>query len=321
MALDPRVAAILAEDVASGAPPCWRLSPAEARAQAERDIPARAGPLEPVEALVELEAPGEGGAIPITVFRPASLRSPARGLVFLHGGGWVVGSRRTHEPLCRALASTAGIAVASVEYRLAPEHPFPAAVEDAWAAVAWLAERATSLDLDPHGLGVGGDSAGGNLAAVVARRSRDAGLALACQLLLWPVTDTSRESSSYGEFAEGCGLSREDMRWFIGHYLQGSGRDDPDAAPLLARELAGLPPALVLTAEHDVLRDEGEAYARRLQEAGVPTLLRREPGMVHGFFDYLGVLPYARTALAELAAVLSDVLAGADPGAHGLARP
>jgi acetyl esterase len=301
--LDPQVAALLAEAAASGARQLWELPLAEARAQATREMLAKAGPPEPVESVLELVVPASP-VVPVTLFRPAGVSAPVPALVFFHGGGWVLGERRTHESLCRALSNAADIAVASVEYRLAPEHPFPAASADAWAATAWIAERAASLVLDPERLAVGGDSAGGNLAATVARRARDEGLGLACQLLVYPATDLAHESSSYEQFAEGYGLTRTEMRWYIDLYLQGAAPDDPLASPLGAADFEGLPPAIVATVEYDVLRDEGEAYAAALARSGVPVELRRFAGLAHGSIGDLGAVDRAREAMLEIAALL-----------------
>ncbi|MGE3822185.1 MAG: alpha/beta hydrolase, partial [Isosphaeraceae bacterium] len=197
-----------------------------------------------------------------------------------------------------------------VDYRLAPEHPFPAAVDDAEAATRWVAERGRSLGLDPDRLAVGGDSAGGNLAAVVARRARDAGSpALAYQCLIYPATDADFETPSYLENAEGFLLTRAAMMWYWNHYLADpSRRADPDASPLRAADLAGLPPATVVTAEYDPLRDEGNAYAQRLEASGVPVRHRRYEGLIHGFLRRHHLLDRGKAALDELAADLREAL-------------
>jgi acetyl esterase len=210
------------------------------------------------------------------------------------------------------LTNAAGVAVVSVDYRLAPEHPFPAAPDDAYAAVAWLAEpaNAAGLGLDPSRLAVGGDSAGGNLAAVVARRARDrGGPRLALQLLIYPVTDAALDTPSYHENADGYMLTRTAMEWYWDQYVPDlTRRSDPDASPLRAADLSGLAPALVLTAGHDVLRDEAEAYARRLDAAGVPVRLVRYPGMIHGFLRRYTVFEQGKIALGVVAETLRDAL-------------
>ncbi|MFQ5427224.1 MAG: alpha/beta hydrolase [Gaiellales bacterium] len=229
-------------------------------------------------------------------------------MVYFHGGGWVIGDLDTHDGVARALANRARSVVVSVDYRLAPEHPFPASIDDAWAATAWVAEHGPQ-GIDRDRLAVGGDSAGGNLAAIVARRARERDLDLRFQLLVYPVTDFDLGTRSYLDYAEGCGLSRDAMRWFWDLYVPSEqSRASPDASPLRARDVTGLPPALVQTAEFDVLRDEGEAYAARLEEAGVPVTLTRYDGLIHGFIRMPGVLDRASDALDEAAAALRAAL-------------
>jgi acetyl esterase len=213
-------------------------------------------------------------------------------IVYFHGGGWVIGSMEQSDPLGRALAEQSGSAVLLVDYRLAPEAPFPAAVEDAWSSVLWLAANAADLGLASLPVVVAGDSAGGNLAAVVALRARDSGgPELAAQVLVYPVTDYDPETASYVDPANQLLLTRESMEWFWGHYISDpAGRLHPEASPLRA-DVAGVAPAIVLTAEHDVLRDEGEKYAAALEAAGVPVRSRRFAGQMHGFFSMVGILP------------------------------
>ena len=244
----------------------------------------------------ELAAVGDDavGGVPIRVYRPADGVLPA--LVYLHGGGWSIGDLNSADPMCRRLADEAGCVVVSVDYRLAPEHPFPAAVEDALTVTADVVRRAGRYGVAPEAVAVGGDSSGGNLAAVTARLVRDEGITLAHQLLLCPNTDSGLDSASFAEFGEGYGLSAAAMAWFFGHYLGCADRDDPRVAPLRAPDLAGLPSATVLTAEYDILRDEGEAYARALAAAGVPVGLRRFDGMVHNFVTMPEVFDDAVTA-------------------------
>ncbi len=221
------------------------------------------------------------GEVPVRLYRPAEGVLPA--LVYFHGGGWTIGDLISADPMCRRLAAEAGCVVVAVDYRLAPEHPFPAAVEDAFAVTAGVVRHAADYGIRPGAVAVAGDSAGGNLAAVTAQLARDAGLDLAHQLLMCANTDSGLDTPSFAEFAEGYGLSATGMAWFFGHYLGLADRSDPRIAPLRAADLSGLPPATVLTAEYDILRDEGEAYAVALEAAGTPVEHRRFDGMIHNF--------------------------------------
>jgi len=255
-------------------------------------------------------APGRGGDVPVRLYVPAAAPTPGPLLVYFHGGGWVQGSVATHDASCRLLAHLSGVRVLSVDYRLAPEHPYPAAVHDAISAYAWAAENAARLGVDPARLAVGGDSAGGNLAAVLALAARDDERlpAAAFQLLLYPVTDVAEKSGSYATFASGYLLTADGMDWFVGKYLPDPARRaEPDASPLRAPSLAGLPPAYVATCIPDVLRDEGEAYAARLREAGVPVATQRHD-QVHGFFNTTAVRS-SRAAFAQIAGALRQGLA------------
>ncbi len=232
-------------------------------------------------------------------------------LVWFHGGGWVIGDLDTTDVCCRLLANRSDAVVVSVDYRLAPEDPFPAGLEDCMTAVAWTVENAELLGVDPTRLAVGGDSAGGNLAAVVAQRNRDEfGPAIRFQLLVYPATDLTLSHPSVKENGEGYFLTRDAMVWFTDHYLSG-GADpkDPRVSPLFADSAAGLPPALVITAEFDPLRDEGEAYGAWLQEAGVPTTIVRYDGQIHGFFGMVGMLDDASKAIDQAADGLRAALA------------
>jgi acetyl esterase len=236
---------------------------------------------------------------------------PHPALVYYHGGGWVIGDLHTHDGLCRSLTNAARCAVLSVDYRLAPESKYPVAVEDSYAALLWIAANADRLGIDRRRIAVGGDSAGGNLATVVALAARDRkGPRLALQVLIYPVTDHDLDTRSYVENATGYVLTREGMRWFWNHYLarDAQGRE-PYASPLRASSLAGLPPALVITAEYDPLCDEGEAYAARLRDSGVPVTLTRYPGMFHGFVRMTNILDKARTALDEIASSVQKAFA------------
>jgi acetyl esterase len=222
----------------------------------------------------------------------------------------VIGGLESYDGVCRSLANAAGCAVLAIDYRLAPEHKFPAAVDDCYAAAAWAVSHAATLGADPARVAIGGDSAGGNLTAVVAQLARDRkGPALRFQLLVYPATNAGYDTPSYRENATGYFLELEGMRWFYDHYLRtDADRADPRASPLRATDLRGLPPALVVTAEFDPLRDEGEAYAAKLREAGVPVTLTRYHGMIHGFFSMAPLLDQGKQATAEAATALRAAL-------------
>jgi acetyl esterase len=310
MPLDPQAKHVLDATAALNLPPTETMTPEEARA-AMRARTAGLGPVQAVARVDEHRVPVRGGEITVRTYRPDG-PAPRPALVFFHGGGFVIGDLATHDGIARALANASGSVVASVDYRLAPEHRYPVAAEDAFAATAWVAREAERLGVDPARLAVGGDSAGGNLATVVALMARErGGPALRFQLLVYPVTRHGFETPSYEEFAEGYLLTREAMRWFWNHYLgdrPAAGRD-PYASPLLCPDLAGLPPALVMTAEYDPLRDEGEAYGERLRAAGVPVTVSRYPGMIHGFFRMTNHMDQARAALAQAATALRRAFA------------
>ncbi len=311
MPLDPQVQAFLDQIAASGAPPIHTLSVEAARNLALQDIPQLSEGPEAVKQVENREIPGPAGSIPIRIYTPEG-EGPLPLLVYFHGGGWVVCNLETHDALCRRLANEGSCIVVSVDYRLAPEHKFPAAVEDCYAATQWVANNASALNGDPTRIAVGGDSAGGNLAAVVTLLARDqGGPSLLFQLLIYPVTDYHTPGTpSYQENAEGYYLTREDMFWFWDLYLNNEAEArHPHASPLLAESLQGLPPALVITAEYDVLRDEGERYAQRLQGAGVPVVLKRYDSMIHGFFD-IGPFESGPQAIKEAMALLREAFAG-----------
>jgi acetyl esterase len=287
--------------------PAWPEAPiADVRAGMEATAAALFGPTPEVASTEDRAIPGPNGPIRIRIYRPAGAEPLLPALLYFHGGGWVIGSLDTHDGICRALCARTPCVVVAVDYRLAPEHRFPSAVEDAWAATVWVAERANELMLEPGNVAVGGDSAGGNLAAVVARRARDAGLPISLQLLIYPVCDHDLDTPSYREHAAGVGLTRDGMAAFWDHYVPDGDRSHPDASPLRVGDLAGVAPALVVTAEYDVLRDEGEAYAWRLEEAGVPVALTRYEGVIHGFVRIPAKIARAEPALDECAAALRD---------------
>jgi acetyl esterase len=268
------------------------------------------GDVIPVRKVEDRTVPGPAGDIPIRVYWPEG-EGPFPVLVFFHGGGFVLCSLETHDGQCRALANRAGCVVVSVDYRLAPEHPFPAAPEDCYAVTEWVAAHAARLDADPARLAVAGDSAGGNLAAVVALMARDrSGPALRFQLLVYPVTNHDFETLSYRENAEGYFLTTNTMKWFWGHYLADvADGSNPYASPLRAEDLSGLPPGFCITAGYDPLRDEGEAYAERLRAAGVSCPTERFPGMFHGFFGMQALLDEADRAVTLAAGALRKALA------------
>jgi acetyl esterase len=311
MPLDRQARAVLDAIAALGLAPMEQGTPTEARAAFLERRRLTAGPPPPIHRTEERRIPGPAGEIPIRLYRPDD-RRPLPALVYFHGGGWVIGSIDTHDATSRELANQGGCLVVSVDYRLAPEHKFPAAAEDAYAATRWVAEHAAEIGADPGRLAVGGDSAGGNLASVVALMARDrGGPRLAVQLLIYPVTDHAFDTPSYRENAEGYGLTRGQMIWFSNHYLnRPADADSPYASPLRAESLRGLPPALIITAEYDVLRDEAERYAERLQADGVEVRLARHPGQIHGFFGMTGQIEAARDGLRRAADALRSALAG-----------
>jgi acetyl esterase len=243
------------------------------------------------------------------VYTPNTSDTTGGAIVYFHGGGWVLGDLDSHDAVCRALANASGSIVISTDYRLAPEHRFPAAADDAYAATRWVADNATLLRIDPKKVAVAGDSAGGNLAAAVTLMARDqAGPDLAFQVLIYPVTDANFDTPSYIENAVGYLLTRTGMQWYWNHYTAEADRTNPYASPSRATTLGALPPALVITAEYDPLRDEGEAYATALRSAGVPTTLTRYPGLVHGFLGYFGIFDESRAAIAEIGAAVRAAL-------------
>jgi len=307
--LDKEAHAFLAAVRQANRPDYSTLSPAEAR-KLYKETRGAVTPKPPEMSEVDnLAAPGPRGPIPLRYYRPAG--APKKDmlpvLVFCHGGGWVIGDLDTHDVVCRTLSNEGRCAVVSVDYRMGPEAKFPAAVDDALAAVQWVASEAKALRIDPARLAVGGDSAGGNLAAVASLLARDAGNQpkIAYQLLIYPATDMHMTTASHGRYGEGHLLTRTAMDWFQAQYLNGSkDREDWRASPLRAASLNGLPPAYVLVAGHDPLRDEGEAYAMALKQAGVPVVFREFPGQIHGFITLGKVVPQAGQAMAEMGTAL-----------------
>jgi acetyl esterase len=265
-------------------PPPWEVPIAEQRAGHAATTPARAGRLVPVAGVTDEHV----GGVPCRVYEPFG--SATGTLVYLHGGGWVLGTLDSFDHVARALCAESGARVVGVDYRLAPEHPFPAAVEDAWAVVAGL----------DGPVAVCGDSAGGTLAAVCARRARDAGDPLVLQVLVYPACDVAMDTESWRDFAEGFGLDARAMRWSWETYLAGADGSHPDASPLRAPDLRGSAPALVITCSHDILRDEAENYGYALRGAGVPVRMRRYEGMVHAFWRAPAIVDAARWAHREV---------------------
>lgn len=312
MPLDPEAQAMLDSMAAGGDVDPFSL-PHTAVREAFAQMPGQTeGP--PVDRVENLEVPGEGGPIPVRVYTPeaagATGRRPA--IVYFHGGGWVLCGLDTHDSTCRELAVGTGAVVVSVDYRLAPETKFPGPLEDCLAATRWTVEEAERLGIDPDRVAIAGDSAGGNLAAAVAQVCRErGGPALVHQLLIYPVTNRDFETPSYCDNGEGYFLTTRMMQWFWDHYLDSdTDAENPLAAPLRAKDLAGLPPATVITAEYDPLRDEGRAYAERLAEAGVPTEYTNYEGVFHGFFGMTAQLPRARRAVDDACARLRKAFEG-----------
>jgi len=299
--LDPKVKAALE---AGGPVPEYRTQPLAEVRRIFNETAARIP--KPDEAPASVENRTLEGGLRIRLYRPEGKGSfPI--LLYFHGGGWAIGDLESHDHVCRSLSKRAGAVVVSVDYRLAPETKFPGPLDDCAAALRWSVDHAAELAGDPERVAVGGDSAGANLAAGLALRVRDqGGPRIALQLLIYPVTDRNFETVSYREFASGYGLSRANMQWFWECYCPQGGVPSPEAAPLRAKDLKGLPPAFVLTAEYDVLRDEGEAFARRLHKEGVPVRGLRFLGMNHGFIRMAALYPQADHALTVLADALRD---------------
>ena len=300
-----RLARLVRDDSASES---GTLTPEQARARVRAGAAAAAGPFKgKTPTVTELAIPGPAETLPARVYEPPGLGLEDRPLiVYFHGGGWTIGSLDTCESVCRFLALNTPAVVLAIGYRLAPEHPFPAAIEDAAAAFGWAAANGSRLGIDPARIAVAGDSAGGNLAACVSLLARDGGGPRpAMQALIYPVTDAVGGHRSRDEFATGFLLTKADMDWFERHYLPpGTDHADPRVSVLRADDLAGLPPAYVTTAGFDPLRDEGEAYANRMRDAGVKVTLRRHPGLIHGFANMTAISSTAHAAMLELSDAL-----------------
>jgi acetyl esterase len=308
MALHPQAKAFLDMLASAGRPPIEQLPVPEARTLALALIDF-SGPEEPIAEVHNRSISGPGGSTPVRVYRPVK-KETLPVLVYFHGGGFVICNLDTHDRQCRSLANASGCAVISVDYRLAPEHKYPAAVDDAYAATRHIAEHAAEFGVDPNRIAVGGDSAGGNLATVVSLLSRDqGGPRLKFQLLIYPLVDFYDESPSMQQYSKDHFLTRESMDWFTENYLPNREAGlEPSASPMNAANLKGLPPAMIITAECDPLRDQGEAYARKLQSAGVQVALKRYEGMIHPFFQFGGVLDTARVAMADAGSAIRRAL-------------
>ena len=308
MPLDPQCQTLLDQMAAVGGPGLESLTPEEAR-NSYRMLMALGGSGNESVSIENRTIPGPAGEIPLRIYTPDAA-APRPVIVWFHGGGHVIGDLDTYDAVCRDLAAESSAVVVSVDYRLAPEHRYPAAVDDSYAATQWVSENAAELGGDPGRLAVAGESAGGNLAAVVPLVARDrGGPPIAFQALIYPATDLTRSHPSVEENGEGYLLTAKGMEWFNDHYLGPDGDPkDPLASPLFADDLSGLPPALVVTAEFDPLRDEGEAYAERLRDAHVPVELRRYDGQIHGFITLRTVLEAGGAALDDIARTIGKAL-------------
>ncbi len=313
MALHPQIVDFLGKLQRADITPVHQLTPAMAREQFEAMVEARDIEPAPVGSVRELSLPGPGGPLPARAYHPPSGPELPPLLVYFHGGGHVIGSLDTHDAVARNLCAGASCVVLSVDYRLAPEAKFPAAADDAYAALRWAAANGSTLDADAGRLAVGGDSAGGNLAAVAALMARDSGgPALRSQLLVYPITDYSCDRPSYRLYATGYGtLEAVSMHWFRDHYLRSShDADDWRASPLKAPALQGLPGTVIITAQYDVLHDDGKAYAEALTAAGVDVEHRDFAGMIHGFFSLAPAIDAAVEAQAAAASALARAFRG-----------
>ncbi|TDG21234.1 alpha/beta hydrolase [Paraburkholderia silviterrae] len=315
MSLDRESRAFMEKLASSASKPRHLMTPGEARAAFSK-ITAILAPGPEMREVVPLDIPVENGALRARLYVPNE--HPQALLIYFHGGGWVVGGIDEFDPLCREIATGASVAVALVEYRKAPEHPFPGPVQDAWQATQWLARKRAELLPADVPLFVGGDSAGGNLAIAVtllARKTRT--VSIDAQLLVYPVTDCLFERQSYADPNNQLLTNREAMKWYWAHYApQDTARQSSLASPLREPELDGLPEAIVVTAEHDVLRDEGEAYVERLTGAGVPVHHLRAAGQMHGFLMMIGILPGSRDGLAFVCGRLRALAARSRSGAR-----
>jgi acetyl esterase len=308
MPLAPALQTFLDSVASVAVPPIWEQPIDQAREGAILFAQVGAGPKDPVARVSDRVVPGPAGDIPVRVYVPKVTNETLPVVAYFHGGGWVFMGIETHDWICRRLANTSGAIVVSVEYRLAPEDPFPAPLDDCHAVTEWLHEHAGDIGGDGSRLAVAGDSAGGNIAAALTLRARAAGPPIVAQVLIYPATDAACDTKSFVENGEGYLLTEEATLWFWSQYLGDTDPADPFASPLRAPDLAGLPPALVITAEYDPLRDEGEAYAARLEEFDVPVEQHRYEGMIHGFLGMRELVPEADDAMHRIAAFLRKTL-------------
>ena len=308
--LEPELQLALSVIERRGVPPLETMPPDEAREAYRRHTTVTGGDPVPVGAVRDLTVEGAAGPLAARHYAPEEPGGPHPLIVFFHGGGFVIGDLDTHDAPCRLLCRHAGAHVLAVDYRLAPEHPFPAAVEDGRAALRWATAHAAELGADPDRVAVAGDSAGGNISAVVAwQAAREGGPAPVLQVLVYPATNMVEPTRSHELFGGGFLLTRELLEWFAAQYIAGADPSDPRLSILGADDLHGVAPALVATAGFDPLRDEGEAYADRLRAAGTPVVLRRFPGLIHSFFNAVGTSRVSREAVIEIAGAARALLA------------
>ncbi len=309
--LDRDTAVVLALDEMVNSSSLAGLTPAEARARLLEEVRSADGVAPSGVAVDEREVEGDGARLRARLYVPEGLSSPSPGIIYLHGGGWVVGDLDSHDTLCRRLALEARCRVLAVDYRLAPEHRFPQPVHDCVAAVRWVLSHAEEMQMEPSRVALAGDSAGGNLSAVVARHLRGDERKLALQVLIYPGTDATLSLPSHEIMGSGYFLDRESINWYLDHYRDSSVDDrDPDLSPLWADSVAGVAPALIITAGFDPLRDEGEAYAKKLEQEGVAVTYREHPSLIHGFTLMTEAVPAAREATLELARDIARLLSG-----------
>jgi acetyl esterase len=311
MPLDPLIQAFLDQFNAQSSLPLWQLPPAQAREVfvAMMDL---VGPKDvPIGKTENISIPGPAGNIPARIYSPVAAGSDAQPtLVFFHGGGWVIGDLDTHDGLCRLFANEGALKVIAVDYRRAPEHPFPAAIEDAFAAASWIEANAAKLGVDPNRIAIGGDSAGAGLCASLAQMAKAAGSPrIGYQLLMFPVTHVGADTPSLHDFAKGYFLETETLEWFYRCYVPNANdRNDPRVSPLLAADVSGLPGAYVMLAGYDPLHDEGLRYANKLREAGVAVSVTDYPDLIHDFIYMQAILPQAHAAVTAAAKAVAAAL-------------